>query len=83
MRTEELGIIYETEVYQAIKIGKVIEEYLDDEPYPSFLVLGITDNKRPLHIVCAYSSELNLCFVVTVYEPDPKLWINFKLRRRK
>ena len=36
--------IFEIDVENTIKNGEIIEEYIDDEPYPSFLVLGLTLN---------------------------------------
>jgi hypothetical protein len=36
-------------VEKVIKNGKIIEEYLDDKPYPSFLILGYEkDNLKNL-----------------------------------
>jgi hypothetical protein len=37
MENEELGEILEHEVFEAIKISEVIEEYPEDKPYPSVL----------------------------------------------
>jgi hypothetical protein len=57
MELEELGEIREEEVFEALLEGKIIEEYPDDEPYPSCLIYGRTSRNRPLHVVCAYSGE--------------------------
>lgn len=81
MRREELGVIKEQEVYEAVLNGEVIESYLDDEPYPSFLIYGKTQNDRPLHTVCAYVEEDHLVVVITVYQPDPGKWKNYRSRR--
>jgi hypothetical protein len=81
METEELGEICEREVFEAIQNGEVIEEYPDDEPYPSVLIYGKTTKGRPVHTTCAYSGEDDLAIVVTVYHPDVKKWIDY--RRRK
>lgn len=53
MRFEEFGSIGEQEVYEAVCSGEIIEDYPDDEPYPSALVCGFTANARPIHAVCA------------------------------
>jgi hypothetical protein len=58
-----------------------IENYPDDEPYPSYLIYGKTKKKRPLHIVCAYSKEEDLVIVITVYQPDPQKWIDNERRK--
>lgn len=81
MEIEEFGIIREIEVFEAILNGKVINEYSDDSPYPSCLIYGKTKKNRPLHIVSAYSNEENITIVITVYEPDPKKWIDFERRK--
>ncbi|TAN44728.1 MAG: DUF4258 domain-containing protein [Nitrospirae bacterium] len=82
METEEFGRIFDNEVYEAVCKGEVIEEYPDDRPYPSVLILGMTTIARPLHIVCAYNADEDMAIVITVYQPDPELWIDFKRRKR-
>ena len=58
MRTEEFGRIREKEVFEAVMMDEVIEEYGDDKPYPSVLIYGRAQNERPpLHVVYAYSGE--------------------------
>ncbi len=81
METEEFGEIKEKEVAEAVLNGKIIETYPDDEPYPSCLIYGRTFENRPLHIVCAYSSESDIVIVITVYQPDPDRWIDFERRK--
>ena len=63
-----------------LKSGKIIKEYPEDKPYPSFLILAIV-NKRPLHVVASVDFVGN-CFVITAYEPDKKLWDkNFTIKK--
>lgn len=81
METEDFGVIKEIEVVQAIYNGKIINEYLDDDPYPSCLIFGKTNPGRPLHIVCAFSKKDDLTIIVTAYEPDPDKWIDFERRK--
>lgn len=81
MQLEEQGTITEEEVYQAI-INEIIEKYEDDQPYPSILLYGKTIKERPIHIVLAYCKEDHITIVITVYQPDPKLWINYRRRRK-
>lgn len=59
--------------------GEVIEEYPNDKYGPSCLIFGFTIANRPLHVQCSYPSR-PLVKIITLYEPDPKIWINFKLR---
>ena len=59
---------------------EVIEDYPDDKYGPSCLILGFTQAGRPLHIQCSYPSR-PLIKIVTLYQPDPELWIDFRVRR--
>lgn len=58
----------------------VVEDYPEDKYGPSCLILGFTNGGRPLHIQCSYPSR-PMVKVVTVYEPDPALWIDCRIRR--
>jgi len=60
--------------------SEVIEDYPDDKYGPSCLILGYTKENRPLHIQCSYPSR-PLVKIITLYQPDPELWIDFKVRR--
>jgi hypothetical protein len=73
--------IDETEVKDIVEQGETIEEYPDDSPFPSRLVLGWSEN-RPLHIVVADNQKSAERIIVTVYEPNPDQWDN-EFKRRK
>ncbi len=60
--------------------SEVIEDYPDDKYGPSCLILGFTKAGRPLHVQCSYPSR-PLVKIITLYEPDPDLWIDFRVRR--
>ena len=60
--------------------SEVIEEYPEDKYRPSCLILGFTRGGRPLHTQCSYPSR-PLVKIVTVYEPDPDLWIDLRIRK--
>jgi len=81
METEEHGEIRDDEVAQAILSGKIIEDYPEDTPYPSCLIYGKTSSGRPLHMVCAYASDIQKVIIITAYEPSPNQWIDFERRR--
>ena len=83
MENEEFGQILDNEVYEAICNGEVIKEYLEDKPYPSVLIFGKTTANRPLHIVCVYNKDEKLAIVITVYHPNPNIWIEYKRRKKK
>ena len=82
MEEEPLGRIHLEEVLQIIETGEIIEQYLDDTPYASCLLLGYTRSGRPLHLVCAPVSAEERLIVITTYQPDPIRW-ELDLRRRK
>ena len=62
------------EVKHVLQTGEAIEQYPDDTPYPSCLILGRTQAGRPLHVVAAYNATEDETIIVTVYEPDPQQW---------
>ncbi len=82
MEAEPLGIIRVDDVLQALETGEIIEEYPQDQPYPSSLVLGGTSDGRRLHIVCAPVSAEGRLIIITTYQPDPDRW-EPDFRRRK
>ena len=65
---------------EAMAIGEVIEDYPADKYGPSCLVFGFTLARRPLHIQCSDPSR-PLVKLITLYEPDPRRWVDFKVRR--
>ncbi len=69
------------EIFYSVYEGAIIENYPDDRPYPSCLISGFTQNRKPVHSVWAYNSETQKAVLITVYIPDPTRWINFKKRR--
>lgn len=72
--------IDEKTVRNILANGETIEEYSDDKPYPSRLVLGWI-GKRPIHIVAAENVMDKEVIVITVYEPDKEKWAdNYKRR---
>lgn len=69
------------EVEQAISTrSEIIEDYPEDKYGPSCLILGFTAAGRPLHLQCSYPDR-PLIKVITLYEPDPANWLDFKTRR--
>ena len=62
--------------------GEPIEDYPDDQSFPSVLFLGWTQT-RPIHVVAALDAAKERAFVITVYEPDPEHFEpDFRTRRR-
>ena len=70
------------DIEQAVASGEIIEDYPGDKYGPSCLVFGMNANGRPLHIQCTYPDRPILKFI-TVYEPDPNEWLEWKYRRQR
>jgi hypothetical protein len=74
--------ISEENVRQVLQSGEMIEDYSDEMPFPSRLMLGRRGN-RPLHVVVAENTEENEMVVITVYEPDSSQWKSGSRDRKK
>jgi hypothetical protein len=63
-----------------ISSGEIIEEYPNDEPCPSVLIMGFID-------AVAYHTVIALCRdhirVITVYIPEEDKWIEYRRRRNE
>lgn len=68
------------EVREAIASGEVIEDYPEDKYGPSWLIFGYTSDRRPLHIQTSYPDR-DLVKIITLYEPDPGRWLDFRTRK--
>ena len=79
-RMHERSISY-NDVLQVLSSGEIIEQYPDDTPYPSQLILGFCAT-RAIHVVKADNHQDQATFIITVYEPDSTLW-HPDFRRRK
>ena len=59
-----------------------MEDYPDDTPYSSRLVLGWSGS-RPIHVVVADNVDDQENIVISVYESDPTEWEPDFKRRKK
>ncbi|MEK9148825.1 MAG: DUF4258 domain-containing protein [Candidatus Desantisbacteria bacterium] len=76
-----IRVISIPEVEEAIiDNSEIIEDYPNDKYGPSCLVLGFTKVRRPLHVQCSYPSR-PLVKIITLYQPDPDLWIDYRIRK--
>jgi hypothetical protein len=70
------------EVVYALMHGKIIEQYPEDYPFPSCLVLGLTFAGTYLHIVCGIGESL--LWLITAYIPSSFEWHeDFKTRKEQ
>ena len=67
------------DVKYVINNGEVIHSYLDDKPFPSYLILGYKG--KPLHVLVAIDENNDKCVIITTYYPDSDIWNkNFKIK---
>jgi hypothetical protein len=66
------------EIEAVILTGQIIEEYPDDKYTPSCLVYGKTKQGRDLHVHVSFPPTV---VIITAYDPDPKEWVDCKVRR--
>ena len=71
-----------SDIEKVIKEWNVITEYPEDKPYESILLLGYSNN-IPIHVVAGIDYEYKVCYIITVYQPDPELWIDSFTKRRE
>lgn len=71
------------EIFFSIFDGRIIEEYLDDRPYPSSLVSGRSFKGKTIHSVWAYNRSNRYSVLITVYRPDSSLWNGDRRRKMK
>jgi hypothetical protein len=59
--------------------SEIIENYPNDPRGHSCLVLGLTQNNKPIHCVCGIT--LQVLIIITIYRPEPTQWINWRKRK--
>lgn len=70
------------EIEEAIFNGMIIEPYPNDPRGPSCLIMGFSNQNRPLHVLCG-KIEDNEILIITAYEPDPNEWEANWMRRKR
>jgi len=74
--------IKRNDLFEFLINGEIIEQYPDDTPYPSCLILGSCGAGKPLHIVVGVRKDI-LCCMITAYHPDLDKWEeDFKTKKR-
>jgi len=64
------SIKYE-DIASSLSNGRIIEQYVDDMPFPSCLVLGYS-NDKPLHVVVSLNN--GMLWIITTYSPSRAKW---------
>ena len=79
-RFSERGI-HSEDIQFIFRTGEIIEQYPDDTPFSSCLILGYS-GERALHVVA--SIDEGLIYVITAYEPSPEKWeADWKTRKEE
>ncbi len=64
----------------AVTNGEIIEQYPDDYPFPSCLILGYDEGKNVIHVCMSDEGESSR--IITAYYPDINKWSeDFKTRK--
>lgn len=79
LRLEQRGIT-EDDIESALNSGTIIEQYPEDYPWLSCLILGYSDN-RPLHICMGSNGEA--AKLITAYWPNPEKWSADFMQRKE
>ncbi len=73
--------ITQSDIETVLLNGEIIEQYINDYPFPSCLVYGINEKNDVIHIVCGSNgAEL---WLITAYFPDDTEWENDKKTRKE
>ena len=79
LRCRERGIKF-SDIRTTIQTGEIIEQYPEDQPFPSCLVLGGSVAGCLMHVVCSVGE--GFIWVITAYYPDKDKWeADFKTRK--
>lgn len=70
------------EVTEVIATGEIIANYPDDQPHPSFTLLGFA-GAIPVHVVVAQDQQDDACIVIPAHIPDNALWSDGFRKRRQ
>lgn len=62
------------EIEQALLKGRILENYLDTGRGESVLVVGFTEEGKPVHVICGERKEQLV--IITVYIPSPPKFKN-------
>ena len=73
--------ISDREIREISENIEIIEDYPDDKYSPSCLLVGFTLTDRALHLQVS-RMESDKTKIITLYEPDLTVWIDYKIRRK-
>lgn len=65
-------IIDSSDILEVLQHGEIIEDYPNDYPFPSCLMLKFIKFDKPMHICCGVGD--GKIYIITAYYPDSKKW---------
>ena len=69
-------------VIEVVIEGEVIEDYTEDKPFPSCLMLRLIEGK-PIHVVVSLDEKENTAYIITAYTATlDKFEPDYKTRRK-
>ena len=72
------------EIIVSVKNGKVVEDYPEYHKGPCVLVLQRDRTGNPIHVLWGIAKNtISPAVLVTAYKPDPLIWTNDFMERRK
>ena len=77
----QLRGISRKDVIRVISNGKIIENYPDDRPYPSCLILGSGESNQQIHVVCG--TDGNVVKIITAYYPSNEKFDSSREKRKE
>ena len=72
-----------SDILDSMRNCEILENYPKSKPFQSCLVFGFNAYSKPIHMVWGYDNEDEEVILITVYKPDPALWVKYKERRKK
>ncbi len=80
MRFKQRGLKAK-DIRAAVNSGEIIEQYPDDFPFPSCLIIGKSGDGKWIHVVM--SNEGSMSRIITAYYPDPDKWSEDLITRKE
>ena len=79
IRMQKRGITSK-DIEYCIQGGNIIEQYVDDYPYNSCLILGRDEKSKGIHVICGIGE--GQLWMITAYYPDMDEWYDDLITRR-
>ena len=65
-------LIDSSDILEALLHGEIIEDYPNDYPFPSCLLLSFSKSGKPTHVCCGIGD--GKIYIITAYYPTTEKW---------